>query len=202
MRDTSQYGEATAIVEHFAGRIGRFLDVGAFDGTTFSNTWPLAEMGWSGVCVEPSPPAFCHLMKAYAGNEKITLVNAAIAPQSQWPETFLCNTADGVSADALSTFDRQHAIRFVAHPFREILIPRIGWLHFYACIAARQEPEFDFINIDVESMNSEVLAAMPFRPEMLCVELDGKDGDAVLRILQSWGYSVRRIGDNVLGVRQ
>lgn len=56
-QDTSQYGEGRWIAEHFAGRVGRFLDVGAFDGKTFSNTWRLAQEGWFGVCVEPSPPA-------------------------------------------------------------------------------------------------------------------------------------------------
>jgi hypothetical protein len=181
--DTSQYGEAAYILDRFAGRTGRFLDIGAFDGKTFSNTWPLAELGWSGVCVEPSPPAFCHLMRTYEGNDRVTLINAAIAPTSALPDAFA---------------------RFKAGPFREILIPRLGWIDLYAALAVRWSPEeFLFVNIDTEGTNAAVLAAMPLRPEMICVEYDPQaDGvNTVHNILTGWGYRWTVIGGNVLGVR-
>lgn len=204
MKDTSQYQEGAWIVEYFAGRIGIFLDVGAFDGATFSNTWPLAQLGWSGVCVEPSPPAFCALMRTYQGNDRVTLVNAAIAPKSAWPGTFLCNTPDGFAADALSTFDRRHRAKFKDHPFQEIMIPQVGWDDLYASLCARWSPEeFLLVNIDTEGTNSAVLAAMPLRPEMICVEYDpDADGvNTVHDILTGWGYRITVIGGNVLGVR-
>ena len=34
---------------------GVFVEVGAFDGYTFSNTWGLAQRGWRGIYVEPIP---------------------------------------------------------------------------------------------------------------------------------------------------
>lgn len=204
MTDVSQYGEGLWISQHFAGRIGRFLDIGAFDGRTFSNTWGLASEGWSGVCVEPSPPAFCALMRNYNGNERVTLMNAAIAPQSMWPGSFLCNSADGYSADALSTFDRRHRAKFKDHPFQEIMIPQVGWPDLYASLAARWSPEeFLMVNIDTEGTNSAVLAAMPLRPELICVEYDpDADGvNTVHNILTGWGYKITVVGGNVLGVR-
>jgi len=34
---------------------GVFVDVGAYDGLTHSNTIGLAAMGWRGICIEPVP---------------------------------------------------------------------------------------------------------------------------------------------------
>ena len=77
---SSQYNEDDIIHRYFGGkRDGRFLDLGAYDGKTFSNTFALAEKGWSGVCVEASPQCFVQLQKTYQQNPNIKLVNAAIA---------------------------------------------------------------------------------------------------------------------------
>ncbi len=182
MGDNSQYGEGKFILDHFAGRTGRFLDIGAFDGITFSNTRPLADLGWSGVCVEPSPPAFCHLMRNYEGNDKVELVNAAIvggpplgfgAREVHQPivQEFFCNTADASSADMLSTLREDHRNKFQAYPFRKILIPGITWWDLFGAPCDRH---FDFVNIDVEGINDQVFMAMPvgLSCEMICIELD------------------------------
>src|SRR6266566_887458 len=108
---SSQYNEHEHILRHFAGRIGRFLDIGAFDGLTFSNTRCLAELGWGGVLVEPSPAAFVHLMKGYEGNPNVELVNAGLAPVSGLFR-FWANTKDGLTADAMSSFNSKHVAKF------------------------------------------------------------------------------------------
>ena len=54
----SQTGQDRLLFEHFfrGKRNGVFVDVGAYDGTTFSNTLFFERsMGWSGLCVEPLP---------------------------------------------------------------------------------------------------------------------------------------------------
>jgi FkbM family methyltransferase len=37
---------------------GFFVDVGAFDGVEYSNSYALEHLGWSGLCVEPESDAF------------------------------------------------------------------------------------------------------------------------------------------------
>jgi FkbM family methyltransferase len=37
---------------------GYFVDIGAHDGTTFSNSKFFEELGWNGVCIEPNPKIF------------------------------------------------------------------------------------------------------------------------------------------------
>jgi FkbM family methyltransferase len=174
-KDTSQYEEAGFILDHFAGRDPaklRFLDVGAFDGQTNSNTKPLADLGWSGVCVEPSPPAFCRLMKTHAENPRVTLVCAAVGHESTtW---FHCNSATGEHCDQVSTFSDEHMKKWAGFPFRSIVVSPMSWKRLLASV----DPHllaFDFVNIDVEGTNLEVFESMPLRPEMVCVEADPRD---------------------------
>src|SRR6188768_2156012 len=100
----SQSNEEQFRLDHFNGKTdGCFMDVGAYQGTTFSNTRALAELGWSGVCIEPSPPAFWGLMQNYKGNTVVKLVNAAIS----YKETGLIEFADS-GGDAVSTTSAAH----------------------------------------------------------------------------------------------
>ena len=197
----SQYGEHLAILKHFEGRTGRFLDIGAFDGRTFSNTWPLAQLGWSGVCVEPSPPAFCHLMQAYKGNTDVQLVCAALVPWENGLrlQKLHCNTADAVSADMMSSLDPAHAAKWSGHPFRQVWTNGTSWEEIRDSFGAN----FDFINIDVEGTNLKVLKDMTMLPEMICYEWDQQlDGDEPRSILWESGYHYfESIGGNLLAWR-
>lgn len=65
--DYSQSGEQAHVLEHAlalpAG--SRFLDIGAGDGITFSNSRALALHGWGGLCVECAPWALDKLIDLY-----------------------------------------------------------------------------------------------------------------------------------------
>ncbi len=169
----SQYNEHIRILEHFAGRTGTFLDVGAYDGITFSNTRYLAELGWAGVLLEPSPMAFPHLMAYYKDNPKMQLVNAGLATMGGLTKFY--SNGVGMAGDALSTFNREHREKFSMHPFEPIWIPAITWSDLLRSLPG----PYQFVNIDVEGMNVEVLHGLCIHipdgfidPEMVCVELD------------------------------
>lgn len=200
----SQYGEHTYILEYFAGHIGRFLDVGAFDGVTFSNTRPLAEAGWSGVCVEPSPQAFCALMLAYEGNESVELVNAGVCVEPGL-QRFFANTENAVSLDMLSSFSGEHVEKCKAYPFRKMWSAAIIWQDItdrFCCF----QGGFDFVNIDVEGTNVQLLEAFPFEivhPSLICIEMDPAHQVAWMSAhLSANGLSEQRIiGGNLLAAR-
>lgn len=54
---------------------GFYVDIGANDGITFSNTKTMETIGWSGVCVEPDYEMFKKLQQ----NRNSINVNAAIS---------------------------------------------------------------------------------------------------------------------------
>ena len=81
MQSYSQHGQDTFIYEtFFKGRTepGTFVDVGAYDGTTFSNTFLFERLGWNGVCVEPLPAAFAKLK----ASRSAICVNCAVSDAS------------------------------------------------------------------------------------------------------------------------
>lgn len=55
MKNYSQNTEQDIILKYFGTFVGRFLDIGAYNGLDISNTRALLERGWSGVLVEPNP---------------------------------------------------------------------------------------------------------------------------------------------------
>jgi FkbM family methyltransferase len=78
----SQNDEEEFLVKHFAGRTGKLLDIGAFDGMTMSNTRRLLELGWQGVLVEAHWGNFQTMCDNNKGFEsRLTMVCAALAPE-------------------------------------------------------------------------------------------------------------------------
>ena len=80
--DYSQSNEQAMILE-WAERHGpgRFLDCGAADGVTASNSRALALAGWQGVCIEPAALLFDKLSLTYADRDDVHCVQAALVPE-------------------------------------------------------------------------------------------------------------------------
>lgn len=61
----SQHGEDLILWEFFGGRRhGFFVEVGAYNGVSFSNTYLLEAVGWGGILVEANPERFEECVKA------------------------------------------------------------------------------------------------------------------------------------------
>lgn len=171
----SQEGEEAFLLEHFKGRTGKFLDIGAADGIKFSNTRALAELGWSGVLVEPNPHQFVKLDALYLGNPKMTLVNAVVAPMERGLYTFYHSDQTVVASideNLIKEWSKNFRYRtWLAASVRisDILLD-CGY-------------QYDFVSIDAEGLSvaiaREFLAAVygAGRPEVMCVENDAHVGD-------------------------
>jgi FkbM family methyltransferase len=73
------YNLAEKYMEYFSGKTdGYFVEVGAFDGYSYSNTWGLVEAGWGGHYIEPIPSIFKRCQERYIGNDKIKCHELAI----------------------------------------------------------------------------------------------------------------------------
>jgi hypothetical protein len=80
----SQNNEEQIILNYLGDSTGHFLDIGAFDGITFSNTYELVKRGWTGVMVEASPRTFIKLQdNVEEYKNKLTLVNACIVTDDE-----------------------------------------------------------------------------------------------------------------------
>jgi len=77
----SQYDEEAAILSLTAGvppSHRHFLDLGAWEPKTFSNSRALYEAGWSGVVVDPSPSAILKQVEEYGDEPRIEIVSLAV----------------------------------------------------------------------------------------------------------------------------
>jgi len=173
----SQNDEERWIVNHFQNinpAQSRFLDIGAYDGKTFSNTLRLAELGWNGLCIEPAPSCFLGLMGVHKDNPRVELLNAAVIPGNA-AKILPFHDSNG---DAVSTLVDAHVVKWQASAkFRKFYIPALP----IGAVFAQFGTGFEFLNLDVESLNIELFRELPLAQmpslRLICVEHDGHYGE-------------------------
>src|SRR5690348_6177236 len=74
----SQSNEEEIILGYFGDFVGTFIDIGANDGITLSNTFALVWKGWQGTLIEASPKAYERLLKTHPHNYGLVLLNYAV----------------------------------------------------------------------------------------------------------------------------
>ena len=189
----SQNNEEQVILDVFGKATGgKFLDIGAFDPKRLSNTRALYELGWSGVFVEPSPDQFNLFVEEYDGDPNISLCNKAIAPTAG-EMTFYISPNDALSTLSTEHLKKWNTVKFETSTVSTITVDMLFDEYGY---------DFDFIDLDVEGSNWELLQLIPFdklpRLRLICVEYD-YNYDAVVSHMTSFGFKlISRNGENVI----
>jgi len=169
----SQNNEQEVILNYFKGKTGTFIDIGANDGITLSNTFALAESGWSGVLVEPSPTAFKKLRETYKDKKGFYFYNFALGITNDKvkfydSETHLNKGDHGL----LSTMVDEERKRWKTEKFNEIEVKCFRWKTFLNRLSVK---DFDFISMDIEGMEVQLLKQMDLRTtSLICVEWNSK----------------------------
>jgi FkbM family methyltransferase len=164
----------------------RFLDIGAHDGVTFSNTRALSDKGWSGVLVEPSSRPFVGLMEHY-NKRNGTLVNVAIVPNN-YTGSKLVRWFDS-RGDMISTMVDSHRATWARDGkdhYQEIYVP----VTTVSALLDKFPGPYSFINLDVEGLNWEVFCDLPLRDlgvKVVCVEYQAKKAQ-IIALAEQQGY--------------
>lgn len=163
----SQFGEDKWIHENVTLPVnGTFVDIGAGDGVTFSNTaFFERELGWTGVCYEPDQRSFQCLLR----NRKCQSMMAAVGNRNEV----------GILTKESPMFCR------VVKSDGNQLIP----IHTPPAMY-----RVDLLSIDTEGMEIEILLAMEGRPRIIIAEFLNPHGEhrAVLEnILLSKQYAIK-----------
>jgi len=169
---------------------GTFLDIGAFDGHTFSNTAALADLGWKGICVEPANQAFLALLKTAKERwpGQIHSVNAAIAPEGSGLMKFW------QSADMVSTLSEGHK-EIWGDTVKDYELKYVPTFSFRQLLSSGALPfnKFDVVNLDAEGCNwgifLEIIQYAHHINRVLVVEFDNKK-DEMLRAAMSKGFQL------------
>lgn len=132
MKSYSQAGQ-DVWVHDLIGDTGFFVDIGAHDGIVHSNTYALEQLGWTGLCIEPNREVYEELHR-----NRTCTTTAFLASDGPGSMAF-----DGVRV-------AETGVQVVCAPLWFILEE------------ADAPNTIDFLSIDVEGHELEVLAGMDF----------------------------------------
>lgn len=170
----SQNREEEVILEYFKGYVGTFIDLGANDGLTFSNTRALAERNWRGILIDADPDAFAKLEKLYLEYKGLYTYNYAISDYNgkkilQKSSSLLKNGDTGL----VSTFNASEMERFKKIvQYTPVEVQCYTWRTALNRWAIQ---EFDMISMDIEGEEMKVLPDMDLsKTKLICIEHNGK----------------------------
>ena len=144
-------------------RQGVFVEVGANDGITYSNTLLLEnKYDWTGMLIEPHPLAFATLKK---NRPKCLLVNKAVSTQTQNVPFQCINGYSEMLSGMVHTYDSRHQAR-IARELNEkrgtssvISVETVSLRDLFQKYDIRH---IDYLSIDVEGAEQEVLDTIDF----------------------------------------
>lgn len=198
----SQNNEEQIILEYFKGFTGTVLDIGANDGITFSNSRALILQGWCGLLVDASPLAYARLQKLYSTNPHVQTLNCAVGSEDTdivFHESGSLITTEDVAL--VSTSKQSEKNRWGnSVVFNEIEVP---CLTFKYLMKLSRFKTFDFVTIDIEGMELEVLPQMDFeklQTKMVCVEWNGKNEKKFVEILSGFNL-IHKNAENLIFVK-
>ncbi len=161
----SQYGQDKFLNNFFFKdkKSGVFIDIGAHDGVSGSNTWFYEKiLGWKGICFEPMP----HVFKKLVNSRSCACVNACIAAK-EGSVTFRqilgpSEMLSGIEAN----YDARHKARIEA-----ALKARGGSYEFVevpaytlnSILEKNQMYHIDFLSLDIEGGELAVLKSIDFK---------------------------------------
>jgi FkbM family methyltransferase len=191
----SQYHQ-DALVLHLLGgmRNGFFLDSGASDGVTFSNTFVLeAAYGWAGICVEPNETFFASLVR----NRRCHCVNCCLYDHDGYVEFVEQAEMFGGILDDLDEMHRQYA-----HAALQVPVDVHGRLATVRRSARTVEsvlrefgapPVIDYWSLDTEGSELSIIKSFPFDRysfRVLTVEHNhGPNREPIREMLEPRGYA-------------
>src|SRR5580704_4340385 len=158
---------------------GYFVEVGAFDGESFSNTSFLADQGWSGIYVEPIP-AFCSRIKLrhLFNLNRIAIENLAMSETSG---VLSFHQMGPLSTSLNQVREAYHGISWAAGSAAHSQTVSVRTDTLQAIFHRRSVPDnFDLMVIDVEGGEAPIVSALfdsQWRPRVLIVELCDKHPD-------------------------
>lgn len=205
----SQYGQDKFIYEnYFKNKTdGFFVDIGAWDGVYFSNTYFFGEIaGWKGICVEPQPEAFKELCK----NRTALCINACITDVPGMVEftQVICPSSPAVQmlSGVTNKYDPRHLSRINSEAehfngtthtieLQGYLLTDIMDYYGFTCI--------DYLSIDIEGGELKILRSIPFdRLTVNVISVENNYGDNIQGFLESKGFKfVKRLGADEIYVK-
>lgn len=194
MKFHSQVGQDQFLFEHFfrGRRGGVFVDIGAYDGETFSNTLFFERsMGWKGLCIEPLPSAFAKLRS----QRNAICENIAVADFEGEAEFVEADDEGGPNEKMFSglssTFDPRHTARIDLYT-KSRVARRVPVTRLSALLERHGLFDIDYCSLDVEGGELAILSELDcerFRVKLWTVE-NNWDDPKIAELMAAKGYDL------------
>jgi FkbM family methyltransferase len=158
----SQWGQDEFVVSLLKNKkSGYFVDIGAYDGVTISNTYYLEkELGWKGLCLEANPYTYQSLISS----RNSECVNLAVAPYKGEVEILLNGWSSAINDDFTSS-------EIIKQGFNSV---KVNALTINELFETYKVPStFDYLSIDIEGGELEIISQLDFkrwRPSLITYE--------------------------------
>lgn len=168
---------------------GRFVEVGSFDGQTYSNVFQFVKAGWLGIMIEPMPENVKLLRENLASvpNHRVSVVPVACSDKPGLIPMFFEREGSREAKAGELTFPIQ-AMRLDA------ILEGVQW-----------KPDFDMLVIDVEDHEQPVLAGFRiafWKPKLCIIETHGHQREIIHEIFDPLYRVYSEDGLNTLFVRK
>ncbi|MEM9347254.1 MAG: FkbM family methyltransferase [Planctomycetota bacterium] len=188
----SQYGQDQVVYE-LLGKPGHgvYVDIGANDGVTLSNTLLFEQMGWEGVCIEPHPKVF----ELLQDNRRCPLINACILDQNGVVDFVEVDGYANMLSGIKQFFSASHQERIdreiQRHGGAQRTIP-IQAITFQSIQDLLDLKPIDYLSIDTEGCELAILKSIDLKKTLIRsigVE-NGSGSPALFRYLTRNGYDL------------
>ncbi len=176
----SQFGEDLFLWDTFAGQLdGFFIEVGAFDGVSYSVTYALEAFGWKGLLIEAIPDRFEQCRRNRPGSR---VVNSALGPRGAKGTiefTIVEDSLGGMLSYSKATPHHMRSVETIQAKRRKVTVPFTSMDE----LLKEHSGSIDVAVIDVEGVELEVLNGfdlLKHKPKVLVLEDNARGQDPAL----------------------
>ncbi|WP_262173384.1 FkbM family methyltransferase [Cytobacillus firmus] len=194
MRYYSQIGQDKLVNERIFGEAenGFFVDVGAHDGVSFSNTYFFEKhKNWKGLCIEPLPDVYKQLEK----NRTSICVEGAIFTEEGFQDFMVLPESKDMLSGLVNEYDPRHLDRINKvlenSPVKSQII-KVKTYTLQSILDKNNVTQIDLLSIDTEGAELAVLHSVDFtkvRIECIVIENNYQD-KSVAEFLTALDYSL------------
>lgn len=188
MSNKSQFGQDEHVINIFNKKTnGFFVEIGAYDGVSMSNTYLLEyDYNWKGVCVEANPTYFSHLVK---NRPNCINLSYAVFNENDKQMSFIDDKSGGCSG-FVETNSHTHILH---NPIITVTTKKLTTI-----LDELNAPSFiEFLSLDTEGSEWEILNSHDFDKYIfgyICVEHNfiATNRMKLRELLESKGYTYYR----------
>ena len=178
-------------VDFFKGRQNlKFVDIGASDGVTWSNSLPFElNYKWTGLCIEPHPAAF----KKLTENRSCTCLNYAVSDKDEEVSFIVVEGYAEMLSGITKHYDSRHRDRLVSdvesHNDKAYKI-KIAAKTLQTILDEQSIQEVNYLSIDTEGAELAIMKGIDFNKtkiELISLEVN-YELEPTNKIMQECGY--------------